>query len=109
MAFVLVQIKCSTKVLKSWYGCSFLESSSLADLYTHYSAGQLDNSQPLSEQYTNATVKCQAGKNRKELIRVSSDICVGQIVSSVGNYIEFNPQVEYLLFTTYVLSLQVYL
>ena len=87
MAFVLVQIKCSMKVLKSWYGCSFPESSTLADLYTHYSAGQLDDSQPLSEQYTNATVKCQAGKDRKELIRVSSDVCVGQIVSSVGNYI----------------------
>ena len=49
MVFVLVQIKCSTKVLKSWYGCSFPESSTLADLYAHYSAGQLDDSQPLSE------------------------------------------------------------
>ena len=90
----IVQIKCATKVLKSWYGCSFPESSTLSDLYTHYSSGQLDGTDPLSEQYTNATVKCQAGKDRKELIRVCSDISVGQVVSSVGNYIEFNLQIE---------------
>ena len=95
LARTLVQIKCrATKVLKSWYGCSFLESSTLSDLYTHYSSGQLDGTDPLSEHYTNAMVKCQAGKDRKELIRVCSDISVGQVVSSVGNYIEFNLQIE---------------
>ena len=38
-------------------------------------------------------MKFQAGTDRKELIQVCSDVSAGQ-VSSVGNYIEFNLQIE---------------
>jgi len=57
--------------LKSWY------IYTLVDLYAYYSIGHLE---PLPEQYANAAVNCQAGKDRKELIRVCSDISVGQVV-----------------------------
>jgi len=46
----------------------------------------------LPEQYANVAVNWQAGKDRKELIRVCSDISVGQVASSVVNYISM--QVE---------------
>ena len=61
MVFVVVQIKCQGKVLKPWYECSFAESSKIADLYTHYSTGQLDDSDPLDRRYIDAVVKCRSG------------------------------------------------
>ena len=38
-------------VLKLWYGCSVLDTSSVADIYTDYSSGVLDNGEPVPEEY----------------------------------------------------------
>jgi len=84
----LVQIRCMTKVLKSWY------IYTLVDLYTHYSIGKLRGSEPLPEQHAYTAVNCQAGKDRKALIHVCSDISIGPVVSSVENCIKFSLQVE---------------
>ena len=43
MVFVIVQIRSGTTILETWYGCSIPEGSSLADVYTSFSSGQLDH------------------------------------------------------------------
>ncbi len=35
-------------------------------------------------------VTCQAGKNKRELFRVSSEVQVGEVASSLGSFLEFN-------------------
>lgn len=87
MVFVVLQIRRGTTVLKSWYGCCCPDTVSLADVYNMYSSGQLDNSLALPEEYS---ASCQAGKQRHDLIRVSSSAEVGEVVSSLGQFIEFN-------------------
>ena len=51
MVFVIVQVKCGVKVLKSRYGCVFVDSSMLSDLYNEFSGGQLGGSSPLADEY----------------------------------------------------------
>ena len=45
----------------------------LSNLYMCYATGRLDESDALDKRYINAIVKCQAGKNRTDLICVSCD------------------------------------
>ena len=51
MVFVILQIRCAARVPKLWYGCSVPDTSSVADVYTDYSLGVLDNSEPVPEEY----------------------------------------------------------
>ena len=51
MVFVIVQIKCDVKVLKSWYVCVFVDSSTLSDLYKEFSGGQLGGTQSMVHNY----------------------------------------------------------
>ena len=51
MVFVILQIRCAARVLKLWYGCSVPDTSSVADIYTDYSSGVLDNDKPVPEEY----------------------------------------------------------
>ena len=39
MVFVIVQIRSGATILKTWYGCSIPEGSSLAEVYTSFSSG----------------------------------------------------------------------
>ena len=90
MVFVVLQIRRGTTILKGWYGCCCADAVSLADVYNMYSSGQLDNSPALSDEYSNSVITCQAGKQRHDLIRVSCSAEVGEVASSLGQFIDFN-------------------
>ena len=89
MVFVVVQIKCRLKIVKTWYGCLIPDSCTLSDLYNDFSAGQLDRSLPLLDEYLGATVESFAGRTKTDLIRVNSQCAVGEVVGSLGQYVEF--------------------
>ena len=87
MVFVVVQIKCRLKVVKTWYGCLIPDSCTLSDLYNEFSAGQLDRSLPLLDEYLGATVESFVGRTKTDLIRVNSQCAVGEVVGSLGQYV----------------------
>ena len=89
MVFVILQIRCAVRVLKSWYGCVVTSGSSVADVYTDYSSGTLDHGEPVPEEYRNSSVIARFGNNRVDLTQVSSSFEVGEAVSALGQYIEF--------------------
>ena len=43
MPFVIMQIRCGSRVLKPWYGCVVAEEASVSDVYSDYSGGILDS------------------------------------------------------------------
>ena len=89
MVFVIVQIKCGLKAVKPWYGCVIVDSCTLSDLYYEFSGGQLDGSLPLLDEYLGATVESFVGKTKTDLVCVNSQCSVGEVVSSLGQYVEF--------------------
>ena len=74
---------------KAWYECIVADHAALIDLYYKYSSGQLDNSEPISDQYAvTGMITCALGCSKTDnLIRVSVTVLVGG-VSSLGNYVE---------------------
>ena len=72
------------------YGCICPDSVTLADAYNLYLSGQLDNSIALTLENSAPVITCHAGKQRHDLIRVSSSAEVGEVVSSLGQFVEFN-------------------
>ena len=88
MIFLVLQIRRGARVIKDWYGCTVPESITLADVYTLYSSGELDRSEALPQ--NSGMITCQAGKNKRELFRVSSEAPVGEVVGCLGSFIEFN-------------------
>ena len=96
MVFVVVQIRARCRVLKPWYGCVVADQGTRIDLYHKYSSGQLDNSEAISSDYATAMVNCALGSSKHELIRlrVSADVAVGEAVSSLGQYVDFNVEVQ---------------
>ena len=89
MVFVIVQIRSGATILKIWYGCSIPEGSSLADVYTSFSSGQLDHGLPIPEEYQDSTVVVKVGKSRSDLIIVSIECSVAEVVSNLGQYMDF--------------------
>ena len=89
MVFAIVQIKCGLKVVKPWYGCVIVNSCSLSDLYYEFSGGQLDGSLPLPDEYLGTTVDSFVGRTKTDLIRVNCQSAVGEVLSSLGQYVEF--------------------
>ena len=76
-------------MLKSQYGCVFVDSRNLSDLYNEFSGGQLDGSSLLADKYLGASVVPFVGKTKADLTRVSSQCTVGEVVSALGQYVEF--------------------
>ncbi len=89
MVFVIVQIRNGAQILKPWYGCSVAEGSSIADLYASYSSGQLDHNLHIPDEYQDSEVVVKAGKSRSDMISVSFDCPVAEVVSSLGQYMDF--------------------
>ena len=89
MVFVIVQIRSGATILKTWYGCSIPEGSSLTDVYTSFSSGQLDHGLPIPEEYQDSTVVVKVGKSRSDLIIVSIECSVAEVVSNLGQYMDF--------------------
>ena len=92
MVLVVVLIKSGSRVLKTWFGCQVAEQGTLLDLFNDFSAGKIDNSFPLSDIFSTASIECEIGRDKRvtEFVRISLDVSVGEAVSTLGNYIEYN-------------------
>jgi len=64
------------------YGCVLVDSNTLSDLYNEFSGGQLDDSSPLA-----CCTIC--GKNQDRLDSCKLQCAVGEVVSALGQYVEF--------------------
>lgn len=94
MVFVIVQIRSQCRILKNWFGCIVAEQLTLVDLYNQYASGQLDNSAAAPSEFATAMIHCSLGRSKHELVRVSSDVPVGEAVSTLGQFVDFNVTVE---------------
>ena len=90
MVFVIVQIRSQCRILKNWFGCIVAEQLTLVDLYNQYASGQLDNSAAVPSEFATAMIHCSLGRRKHELVRVSSDVPVGEAVSTLGQFVDFN-------------------
>ena len=92
MVLVVVLIRSGSRVLKTWFGCQVAEQGTLLDLFNDFSAGKIDNFFPLSDTFSAASIECEIGRDKRvtEFVRISLDVSVGEAVSTLGNYIEYN-------------------
>ena len=92
---VIVQIRSGSRVLKSWYGCSVVDQLQLYDLFSQYASGELDNSSAIPEEYATAAIDCSMGRSKtQDLTKVSTTLAVGEAVSALGQFIDFNVIIE---------------
>ena len=96
MVLVVVLIRSGSRVLKTWFGCQVAEQGTLLDLFNDFSAGKIDNSFPLSDTFSTASIECEIGRDKRvtEFVRISLDVSVGEAVSTLGNYIEYNVRAQ---------------
>ena len=96
MVLVVVLIRSGSRVLKTWFGCQVAEQGTLLDLFNDFSAGKIDNSFPLSDTFSTASIECEIGCDKRvtEFVRISLDVSVGEAVSTLGNYIEYNVRAQ---------------
>ena len=96
MVLVVVLIRSGSRVLKTWFGCQVAEQGTLLDLFNDFSAGKIDNSFPLSDTFSTASIECEIGRDKRvtEFVRISLDVSVGEAVSTLCNYIEYNVRAQ---------------
>ena len=96
MVLIVVLIRSGSRVLKRWFGCQVAEQGTLLDLFNDFSAGKIDNSFPLSDTFSTASIECEIGRDKRvtEFVRISLDVSVGEAVSTLGNYIEYNVRAQ---------------
>ena len=96
MVLVVVLIRSGSRVLKTWFGCQVAEQGTLLDLFNDFSAGKIDNSFPLSDIFSTASIECEIGRDKRvtEFVRISLDVSVGEAVSTLSNYIEYNVRAQ---------------
>ena len=97
MVLVVVLIRSGCRVLKTWFGCQVAKQGTLLDLFNDFSAGKIDNSFPLSDTFSTASIVCEIGRDKRvltEFVRISLDVSEGKAVSSLGNYIEYNVRAQ---------------
>ena len=93
MPFVILQIRSGAKVLKPWYGCVVPETSTVADVFTDFSSGAIERAgsgNAISDEYRTAFVEARVGKTKTDLTHVSPQCCVSDVVSYLGQYLEFS-------------------
>ena len=93
MVLVVVLIRSGSRVLKTRFGCQVAEQGTLLDLFNDFSAEKIDNSFPLSDTFSTASIECEIGRDIKrvtEFVRISLDVSV----STLGNYIEYNVRAQ---------------
>ena len=56
LVFLVAQIKCRAKVLKTWHGLKVAESSTLNEVYNGYASGTLDDGKCISDSYNTIKV-----------------------------------------------------
>ena len=97
MVLVVVLIRSGSRVWKTWFSCQVAEQGTLLDLFNDFSAGKIDNSFPLSDTFSTASIECEIGRDKRvltEFVRISLDVSVGEAVSTLGNYIEYNVRTQ---------------
>ena len=93
MPFVILQIRSGAKVLKPWYGCVVLETSTVAAVFTDFSSGAIERAgsgNTIPDEYRTAFVEARVGKTKTDLTHVSPQCCVSDVVSCLGQYLEFS-------------------
>ena len=80
--------------MKPWYGCVINESCTLSDVYTEFSSGKLGGSLPVPDEYLGTAVEVFVGSKKTELTRVRCECTVGETISVLGQYVEYNLSVE---------------
>ena len=78
MVLVVVLIRSGSRVLKTWFGCQVAEQGTLLDLFNDFSAGRIDNSFPLSDTFSTASIECEIGRDKRvtEFVCISLDFSV---------------------------------
>ena len=76
------------KWCQGFEGCSVPDESSIVDLYASFSSGQLDHNLPIPEEYRDSEV-VKVGKSRSGMIPLSFDCPVAEVVSNMGQYMDF--------------------
>ena len=75
--------------------CSLINLVTLLELFTLYASGQLDGTSSIPNELVSAVINCLIGKSKQEMVRVSTEVKVGEAVSSLGQFIEYQvPQPE---------------
>lgn len=90
MVLVVLRVRDGVKMLKPWYACNVPETATVADVFSELSSGLLDGSNPLPEEYRTTSVEAIIGRSPSTLeTRVSCSTKVSDVVSCLGNYIEY--------------------
>ena len=86
MVFVIVQIRCGTKLLKEWYGTSVPENITFFDLYNEFTSGKYGQ---FDDKYINARINVSVGRQKSDLTRCDPSISLCDTVSFLGPFVEF--------------------
>ena len=62
------------------------EQVTLIHLYNQYASGQLDNSEAFPAEFATSRVAFSLGRNKREM--VSPDVAVGEVVSTLGRFVD---------------------
>ena len=93
MPFVIVQIRSGARPLKRWYGCVVGETTTVADVFADFSSGALDGGNAIPDEYRTSSVEATVGKTKSDMIHVSPQCCISDVVSALGQYVEFSVEV----------------
>ena len=93
MPFVIVQIRSGARPLKQWYGCIVGETTTVADVFADFSYGALDGGNAVPDEYRTSSVEATVGKTKSDMIHVSPQCCISDVVSALGQYVEFSVEV----------------
>ena len=93
MPFVIVQIRSGARPLERWYGCVVGETTTVADVFADFSSGALDGGNAIPEEYRTSSVEATVGKTKSDMIHVSPQCCISDVVSALGQYVEFSVEV----------------
>ena len=63
--------------------------STLIDLYNQYASGLLNNSEGIPAEFVTCRVACSLGRDKCEMVMVTTDVVIGEVVSLLGPFIGF--------------------
>ena len=96
MVIIVTQIHAGSKAIKKWYGCSMPDNETFLNLYSLVANGTVDKTDiSIPNKYN--TVKCHVhiGKSvTDKFIQVQPDLEIGEVVRSLGIYVEYVVQLE---------------
>ena len=90
MVFVVLQIRSASKILKSWVGVTSSESTVLRDIYNDFTSGVVDKLECIPNEFNTVKICASVGKTKNEQTPVDLNAPIGDVVSVLGNFIDFN-------------------